>query len=193
MTVTIFSPRLDPFAAAPSCPNGATSQSPGLAHRAYPGSSSQNRFNPNGVAAFGRRRWTQPRWGWAIWERVPRVAAWPQPWAGGRNPVGIRRNFIFYGKYDQFADAPNAVAKMREPSANGASYNSLGQRPRTTARHSSPALKGRTNPAACGTFRMFNPGGWIALSGLHSFSDAKPRALPWAGMVCPVGAGGSAA
>jgi hypothetical protein len=33
---------------------------------------------------------TQPRWGWepcaAI---VPRVATLPQPWAMGRNPVGI--------------------------------------------------------------------------------------------------------
>src|SRR5438045_9630502 len=41
------------------CPNGATSSSPGLAHRAYPGSTSQGRFNPTGVAAFGQRR-TQP-------------------------------------------------------------------------------------------------------------------------------------
>ena len=73
-----------------SCPNRAMSLSPGLARRAYPGSTFQDRFNPTGVAAFGRRR-TQPRWGWASYRgRVPRVAALPQPWAGGRNPFGIR-------------------------------------------------------------------------------------------------------
>jgi predicted nuclease of restriction endonuclease-like (RecB) superfamily len=34
---------------------------------------------------------TQPRWGWNVHaNRVPRVAAWPQPWAGGRNPVGMK-------------------------------------------------------------------------------------------------------
>ena len=33
---------------------------------------------------------TQPRRGWSVHSnRIPRVAAWPQPWAGGRNPVGI--------------------------------------------------------------------------------------------------------
>jgi hypothetical protein len=33
---------------------------------------------------------TQPRWGWrAGVELEPRVAAVPQPWAGGQNPVGI--------------------------------------------------------------------------------------------------------
>ena len=29
---------------------------------------------------------------------------------------------------------------------------------------------------------------WVAPSGLHSLSSARPRALPWAGMVGPVGA-----
>lgn len=29
---------------------------------------------------------------------------------------------------------------------------------------------------------------WAAHSGLHSLSFARPRALPWAGMICPVGA-----
>ena len=33
---------------------------------------------------------TQPRRGCSVHSnRIPRVAAWPQPWAGGRNPVGI--------------------------------------------------------------------------------------------------------
>jgi hypothetical protein len=36
---------------------------------------------------------TQPRWGWWILGAVPRVGhrASGQPWAGGRNPVGIGR------------------------------------------------------------------------------------------------------
>ena len=63
--------------------------------------------NPSGVVSIGgthgtRQAWhgmgrafrvglTQPRWGWrAGVERGPRVAAVPQPWAGGQNPVGIR-------------------------------------------------------------------------------------------------------
>ena len=33
----------------------------------------------------------QPRWGWRIVDGFPRVARSSQPWAGGRNPVGILR------------------------------------------------------------------------------------------------------
>ena len=33
---------------------------------------------------------TQPRWGWVVYGHEPRVAVVLQPWAGGRNPVGIR-------------------------------------------------------------------------------------------------------
>ena len=32
---------------------------------------------------------TQPRWGWGLGISPPRVAALPQPWAMGQNPVGI--------------------------------------------------------------------------------------------------------
>jgi hypothetical protein len=33
---------------------------------------------------------TQPRWGWVFdIDRLPRIAAWPQSWAKGWNPVGI--------------------------------------------------------------------------------------------------------
>ncbi len=46
--------------------------------------------NPNGVASFGRRRRTQPRWGCMTGGDKPRVAALPQPWAQLRNPVGIQ-------------------------------------------------------------------------------------------------------
>lgn len=79
------------------------------------------------------------------------------------------------------------------PSANGASHPSLGQRPRKTVIHLSQALKGRANASACGAMRIVKPGGWIAPSGLGSFVDAIPRALPWAGMRRRVAAPGMSA
>ena len=101
----------------------------------------------------------------------------------------------FFQKFDQFADAPNAVAKMWEPSANGARDASLGQRPRIAPPHSSQALKGRHNASDVRARGFPVRDGWAALSGLYSFFDTKPRALPWAlpwaGMVRPVGAGGT--
>jgi len=98
----------------------------------------------------------------------------------------------FFEKFDQFSDAPDAVAKMRELSANGAPHTSLGQRPRNNGPQSSQALKGRNNPPAN------RPRGfpvwmfWVATSGLARFCDAIPRALPWAGMGRRVAAGGTA-
>lgn len=71
------------------CPERAKSFSPGLAQCAYPGSTTQNNFNPNGVASSGGRK-IQPFQGCSIAERVPRVAAGPQPWAERWNPVGIQ-------------------------------------------------------------------------------------------------------
>ncbi len=51
-----------------------------------------------------------------------------------------------FEKFDPFADASDAVAKMRGlvlgSSANGAPHTSLGQRPRKTAPHSSQAPGG---------------------------------------------------
>jgi hypothetical protein len=52
----------------------------------------------------------------------------------------------FFKKFDPFADAPGAVAKMRHfSSPNGAKYASLGHRPRTKAPTKPQALKGRLN------------------------------------------------
>ncbi len=72
------------------------------------------------------------------------------------------------------------------PSAKGAAYDSLGQRPRYGNPRKHPALKGRSNgSSAC----------WVAPSGLELFSTIKPRALPfgprampWATLDCPFGA-----
>ena len=104
----------------------------------------------------------------------------------------------FFEKFDQFADAPDAVAKMRELvlrlNANGAPLRSAssqrqrrapsqpGATPQDHRPHSFPALKGRSNPSSSDAMRGLHPGGWNAPSGLRSFSDAIPRALPWAGM-----------
>ena len=52
-----------------------------------------------------------------------------------------------------------------------------------------------TEPSWCDTELIsmndtsgINVSPWAAPSGLHSLSSARPRALPWAGVVCPVGA-----
>ena len=76
-------------------PNGVVSSSPGLRGTSYPGEAPESFSTPTGLrhTATGG---PQPRWGYQIWNRLPRVARSSQPLAGGRNPVGIlRRN---YGK-----------------------------------------------------------------------------------------------
>jgi hypothetical protein len=67
----------------------------------------------------------------------------------------------FFEKFDQFADAPDAVEKMRglvlRLSANGVPHTSLGQRPRKTVLRLVPTLKVRHNPSACGAMRIVKP------------------------------------
>ncbi len=99
----------------------------------------------------------------------------------------------FFAKFDQFADAPNAVAKMRASSPIGAACDSPAQRAGTVTPHSSPALKGRDLTVRPSAFRALYRVLGYAPSGLDSFFDASPRALPWAGTVRPVGAGGTGA
>ena len=95
------------------CPNGAKSFSPGLARSAYPGSTPQNGFNPNGVASSGAR-WMQPFQGWLRGGRVPRVARASQPWAERWNPVGIRETANHpSAPSDQSAAPQNPAAKAR--------------------------------------------------------------------------------
>jgi hypothetical protein len=58
--------------------------------------------------------------------------------------------------------------------------NALGSGPKSIR-----ALKGRSKNG----FRPIAPAPrYTAPSGLDSFLSARPRALPWAGMACPVGA-----
>ncbi len=62
----------------------------GARHERLPWDCGNKHINPNGVASFGRRCRTQPRWGCMTEGDKPRVAALPQPWAQLRNPVGIQ-------------------------------------------------------------------------------------------------------
>ena len=83
-------------------------------------------------------------------------------------------------------------ANMRQPSANGACNTSLGQRPRNAPPDSFQALKGRPNASRPNTDSDLVRAVWIAPSGLRSLGDARPRALPWAGMERRVAAGETA-
>src|SRR6266853_5822362 len=102
-------------------PEGILQQSPGLRGTSYPGSIASGRANPNGVASVGGERGHNPVGVETWFARIPRVAlplllgrgiktavvhckhlgcfnggglserAGSQPWAGGRNPLGIGR------------------------------------------------------------------------------------------------------
>jgi hypothetical protein len=53
------------------------------------GKSSEEKFNPNGVAPVDRSQAATPSGLREMYELVPRVGAMRQPWALGRNPFGI--------------------------------------------------------------------------------------------------------
>jgi hypothetical protein len=76
----------------------------------------------------------------------------------------------FFKHFDLLADQPDAVAKMRELmpvlSANGAAYDSLGQRPRKTAPRPFQALKGRANVSVLDANGKTPHGNWHAPSSL---------------------------
>ncbi|MFT5028662.1 MAG: hypothetical protein ACI9VS_001091 [Candidatus Binatia bacterium] len=81
---------------SPSNPNGIPPQSPGLGGTTYPGNNVQEGFSTPKVLRQSSAIWAQPRWG--CFEAGPRTQGRPaavaegQPWAGGRNPVGIKGN-----------------------------------------------------------------------------------------------------
>ena len=82
---------LGPLAAGLANPNGIPVASPGLSRqRDYPGQADAFLCNSNGVVSWGwAGQRAQPRWGGRSLRGVPKVARAAQPWAGGRNPVGI--------------------------------------------------------------------------------------------------------
>jgi hypothetical protein len=76
-----------------SNPNGIPPQSPRLGGRTYPGNKVQKAFSTPKVLRQSSAIWMHPRWG--CFEQGhqtqgrPTAVAEGQPWAGGRNPVGI--------------------------------------------------------------------------------------------------------
>ena len=79
-----------------SYPNGILPQSPGLGGTTYPGNTVQKAFLTPKVLRQSSAIWAQPRWGCFELGRTtqgrPAAVAESQPWAGGRNPVGIKGN-----------------------------------------------------------------------------------------------------
>lgn len=73
---------------------------------------------------------------------------------------------------------PMSVAPTVRPIA--AQGNALG-----SGTHNGQGLKGRPKGGTC---QIGGHQSWVAPSGLRAVSRAIPRALPWAGMECPVGA-----
>jgi hypothetical protein len=77
-------------------PKGILAQSPGLRGTSYPGKSAGPHHNPNGVAAdccthaLRKRIGRNPVGVGDETPTFPRVARPSQPWAGGRNPFGIK-------------------------------------------------------------------------------------------------------
>ena len=84
----------------PACnPKGIVSSSPGLRGTSYPGAGAEGFSTPTGLCPVCPDA-PQPRWGWEPTARFPKVARasrlrcaaarHAQPWALGRNPVGIQ-------------------------------------------------------------------------------------------------------
>ncbi len=92
------------------------------------------------------------------------------PWAGIGDTVGVF--------FNSTRRAESLEVKLRP---NGATYTSLGQRPRKDAQRIDQALKGRSN-AGRRWRNIKSP-----FQGLGSLVDCKPRALPWAGIGDTVG------
>jgi hypothetical protein len=63
-----------------------------------------------------------------IWQPIPRVAPWAQPWAGGQNPVGIREvNGSSRKTLDMFA-GNSCKVQDKSPLSNEATCRLLGKR-----------------------------------------------------------------
>ena len=79
------------WAAFRPIPTGLRPPAQGCEPASYPGCSRPGRFNPNGVAAFRPTHGHNPVGVGRMRAGFPRVARASQPWALGRNPVGIQR------------------------------------------------------------------------------------------------------
>ena len=71
-------------------PKGFRNKAQGCEERATLGKSGERNLNPNGVAPIDRSQAATPSGLRDLYDLLPRVGASRQPWAGGRNPFGIR-------------------------------------------------------------------------------------------------------
>ena len=69
---------------------GFPNKAQGCEERATLGKSGKRNLNPNGVAPVDRSQAATPSGLRDLCDLLPRVGASRQPWAGGRNPFGIR-------------------------------------------------------------------------------------------------------
>jgi hypothetical protein len=91
-TMTDFN-RRDRYGARPfKNPKGISSPSPGLGGTTNPGKSFVRTPQLRRSCATISGRGRNPVWVGRVPRPEPRVCAGRQPWAGGRNPVGIRNN-----------------------------------------------------------------------------------------------------
>ena len=70
-------------------PKGLRPPAQGCEPRATLGPFAKKKTTLKGLRRTAIGAKTQPRWGWKGFDRHPRVGAVRQPWALGRNPVGI--------------------------------------------------------------------------------------------------------
>ena len=122
-----------------NCPNGATSSSPGLRRRRYPGATcTPTHSTPTGL-------WPDPQghnpFRVVLFDGfcIPRVAAARQPWAEGRNAVGVEDAFCLFSRISVCTAWPTtetAPTGLRPPAQGCAEGATLG--PRSTPTHSTP-------------------------------------------------------
>ena len=116
-------------------PNGIAASSPGLRGTSYPGLRTERFSTPTGLRNATQTR-PQPRWGCADMDEFPRVARSSQPWAGGRNPVGVQRGMLRKGLGPSRDDAAGAPGARPSGRRNARPQRAL-RTTRTAYRHSS--------------------------------------------------------
>ena len=88
VTRASYSPQVR--ATTPPIPKGLQPSARGCAHRATPGGRGQRETTPTGLCRVRPEAGRNPVGVGAHLPRLPRVARRAQPWAEGRNPVGIQ-------------------------------------------------------------------------------------------------------
>ena len=129
-------------------PNGIPASSPGLRGTSYPGNAIQHSRQPQrGCGGLGSYDGRNPVGVVTRTARQLRVARGAQPWAGGRNSVGIRAGG--QTRSSQSVPTPPANVRLRKGTAGVSPAGSRGVSPRVaTGGETPPELAGED---ACGT------------------------------------------